>query len=669
METKERYGRFVLQSEDARTSAGSFWRAVQLGAAGYERHVTLFRTELLGVEVAEGVARGLQNGLQVQHAQVGKALEAGRIDLTAFAASEFIEGRSVGALLERSRSEGHPFAIDHALLIASKAAAALEAAQARKQSHGFLMPDFIQVSHDGEVSVRTFGLPSRLLKAANSVGVREASFLAPEVDSKASLDIRADIFSLGVQLFEMLTGSPLPTGQPPKKSIEEARLAVPGGDGVPLPKVLAALFVQTLSEDPGQRFKDASAFKKSVDTLLFSGDYSPTTFNLAFFMHTLFRDEGDRDADLVKAERLASYRNHVAEMNRAPAQLDATLIGPAPPVGVISPRAAEAAKSDAVRHDSGRILRAAAAPTPPLSPRGDETLLGAAPSERSFPIGPVVLGLAAVLGVGAYLLMQRFAPPAPPVAVSPAMNPAEAAALARVKELEARLLSLEAEKAAAEQKAAEEAKKMIEAQARAKGRAADPAEVQRAQDEARKKAQVDQDAKLQAERLKIDDERKKADAAKTSAGPTPEPSPSSPPASPTPSATLAQASQTPSPAPSTPVPPQGPSPQPLPSISGSPSGFLEPGDPGVTVPQVVTQSRIEYPPVARAQRLSGSVVISALVDELGNVTETRLLRGAAPNSGFNQAALENVKKRKYKPATHDGKPGKMWITIQVDFKL
>ena len=371
METKERYGRFVLQSEDARTSAGSFWRAVQLGAAGYERHVTLFRTELLGVEVAEGVARGLQNGLQVQHAQVGKALEAGRIDLTAFAASEFIEGRSVGALLERSRSEGHPFAIDHALLIASKAAAALEAAQARKQSHGFLMPDFIQVSHDGEVSVRTFGLPSRLLKAANSVGVREASFLAPEVDSKASLDIRADIFSLGVQLFEMLTGSPLPTGQPPKKSIEEARLAVPGGDGVPLPKVLAALFVQTLSEDPGQRFKDASAFKKSVDTLLFSGDYSPTTFNLAFFMHTLFRDEGDRDADLVKAEKLASYRNHVAEMNRAATvQLDATLIAPAAPIGVLSPRTAEITKPDAVRHDSGRILRAAAVASPSPSSRG-----------------------------------------------------------------------------------------------------------------------------------------------------------------------------------------------------------------------------------------------------------------------------------------------------------
>lgn len=296
METKERYGRFVLQFEDARTSAGSFFRAVQLGGGGYERHVTLFRTELLIPEMAQGVAEGLKAGLQVQHAQVARGLEAGRIDKTAFVAMEMFEGRSVGALLERSQTEGHPFAADHALLIASKAAAALEAAQARKQIHGFLVPEFIHVSHDGEVSVRAFGLPLRILRQANSIGVREAGFLAPETEGTAPLDIRADIFSLGAQLLEMLTGSPLTRTGPTAASIEAARIPSPGSDGTPIPKALAALLLQALAEDPARRFKDASTFKKAVDTLLFSGDYSPTTFNLAFFMHTLFRDEGDTDA-------------------------------------------------------------------------------------------------------------------------------------------------------------------------------------------------------------------------------------------------------------------------------------------------------------------------------------------------------------------------------------
>jgi protein TonB len=84
---------------------------------------------------------------------------------------------------------------------------------------------------------------------------------------------------------------------------------------------------------------------------------------------------------------------------------------------------------------------------------------------------------------------------------------------------------------------------------------------------------------------------------------------------------------------------------------------------------LVSQSRIEYPPVARAQRITGSIVISALVDELGNVAEARVIRGAAPNSGLNQAALDNVKRRKYKPATMGGKPGRAWIAVQIEFKL
>ena len=686
METKERYGRFVLQSEEARTSAGSFWRAVQLGTSGYERHVSLFRTELLGAEPARTVASAFQNGLQIQHAQIAKPFEAGCIDLTAFVACEFIEGRSVGALLERSQTEGHPFAVDHALLIASKAAAALEAAQARKQTHGFLLPDFIHVSHDGEVSVRAFGLPPRLLKDGNSVGVREALFLAPEMEEPAPLDVRADIFSLGAQLFEMLTGSPLPRNQPTRKSIEAARVAMPGGDGTPLPKALATLLIQTLSEDPAQRFKDATTLKKAVDTLLFSGDYSPTTFNLAFFMHTLFRDEGDRDTETIKAEKSANYRPYLTEISRAavaasieprpPANAPTPALSPARPAEIARP---DQARPETARQDSGRTPRPVPVSTPSPTPSGAETIIPTAMTgKKGFPIIPAVLGLLAVIGLAVYLLTLRSQAPTAPAA-TPAMNTAERAALARVKELEARLASLEAEKAAGEQKAADEAKKIIEAQARARGRAVDPAELQRAQDEARKKAQADQEARLQAERQKIEDERRKADEATRAAEASRTPETPAPTATPSPTATPApgQAAAFGSPGlalPSTTTLPGAGAATPPASATqqaGAPnaSGVLDLGEPGVVAPQLVTQNRIEYPPVARAQRITGSVVISALVDELGNVIETRLIRGAPSNSGLNQAALDNVKKRKYKPATLNGKPGKAWINIQVDFKL
>ncbi len=695
METKERYGRFVLQSEDARTSAGSFFRAVQLGSGGYERHVTLFRTELLIPETAQGVADGLKAGLQVQHAQVARGLEAGRIDKTAFVAVEMFEGRSVGALLERSQSEGHPFAADHALLIASKTAAALEAAQARKQIHGFLVPEFIHVSHDGEVSVRAFGLPPRLLRQANSIGVREAGFLAPETEGTAPLDIRADIFSLGAQLLEMLTGSPLARTGPTAAAIEAARIPSPGSDGMPIPKALATLLQQSLAEDPARRFKDAAAFKKAVDTLLFSGDYSPTTFNLAFFMHTLFRDEGDGDAARIKAEKSADYRPYLAAATAPPAAVSPSGLTHEPPpapkpldtlrMEAVKPEVfrAEAAKFEPLKTESsrsGRVQTPAHAhpPSSPASSPADEPIFQTiAADKKSFPLAPVVIGILAVLGVGGYMLTRPGAPAPVAPAPAPTLNAAEVAALARVKELESRLATLEAEKVAAEQKAAEEATKKVEAQAKARGKAVDPAELQRAQDEARKKAQAEQAALVAAERQKIEDERRLAEEARAAetarAAAEAARLAEATPAPPTPTPVVAVAT----PQPSAPLPAPGapatPAAAPATSSPAAPASaasvLLDISDPNVTPPSLISQPRIEYPPIARAQRITGSVVVSALIDEQGNVAESRLIRGASPNSGLNQVALENVKRRKYKPAQMNGKPGRAWIAIQIDFKL
>ena len=685
MDTKERYGRFVLQFEDARTSAGSFYRAVQLGAAGFERHVQLFRSERLGPDALQAVADGLKKGLAVQHAQVVRGFEAGSADRAAFGAYEMVEGRSVGALMERSQSEGHPFAVDHALLIASKAAAALEAAQSRKQTHGFLVPEFVQVSHDGEVSVRAFGLPPRVLRESNCVGIREAAFLAPEVAGSSPLDIRADVYSLGAQLLGMLTGLTLSDGASSVSALQGARMHSPGGDGSPIPKALAALLGQALSEDPSARFKDATAFKKAVDTLLFSGDYSPTTFNLAFFMHTLFRDEGDEDAARLKAERSADYRPYLTASAAAtaaagPIAASEVRSAPAPsPQSPVTPRAEAPARPDPVRAETPRADTARGTrvpPVPPVPSASDEPLFQTVMAEKkSFPVAPVAIGVVVAIAIAGYFFTRSGSAPAAP-ATSPTMNAAETAALARVRELESRLAALEAEKVAAETKAADDARKMIEAQAKARGRAVDPAELQKAQDEARKKAQADQEARLSGERQKIEDERKRAEETRAAeAAKTPEGTPTAaPPSAPTTTPAPAAASTTGTPAPAPPdaaapsaAPPS--TPQTAPAGAGA-STLLDISDPGVVAPQLVTQPRVDYPPMARAQRITGTVVISALVDEQGNVAEARVIRGAiAANSGLNQAALDSVKRRRYRPAMFNGKPGRAWIAIQIEFKL
>src|ERR1700736_5107260 len=75
---------------------------------------------------------------------------------------------------------------------------------------------------------------------------------------------------------------------------------------------------------------------KAVDSMLFSGDFTPTTFNLAFFMHSLFRDDIERESRRLKEEREASYAEAVPEDTPTPPVVPAavapaaTIAAPAP---------------------------------------------------------------------------------------------------------------------------------------------------------------------------------------------------------------------------------------------------------------------------------------------------------------------------------------------------
>ena len=68
----------------------------------------------------------------------------------------------------------------------------------------------------------------------------------------------------------------------------------------------------------------------------------------------------------------------------------------------------------------------------------------------------------------------------------------------------------------------------------------------------------------------------------------------------------------------------------------------------------------------RQQRVSGRVILLVLVDENGGVSEVKLQQGVASKLGVNEAVVEGVRKSKFKPATKNGVPVKMWRTVVVD---
>ncbi len=117
------------------------------------------------------------------------------------------------------------------------------------------------------------------------------------------------------------------------------------------------------------------------------------------------------------------------------------------------------------------------------------------------------------------------------------------------------------------------------------------------------------------------------------------------------------------------VPPPAPAPQQPPSPPKAKYGELvTPGSEDV-VARMIHRADIPYPPMARAEGVAGTVLVSALISETGRVLQVRVIRGINRPGGLNEAAMEIVRRSTFSPPMKDGVAVKAWTTVPVDFKL
>jgi periplasmic protein TonB len=80
------------------------------------------------------------------------------------------------------------------------------------------------------------------------------------------------------------------------------------------------------------------------------------------------------------------------------------------------------------------------------------------------------------------------------------------------------------------------------------------------------------------------------------------------------------------------------------------------------------QSKLEYPEIARKAGVEGRVYINVLIDEKGNVIDTKVLKSLG-NNGCDEAAIAAIRSVKWTPAKQRDKAVKVWVGIPVVFKL
>jgi TonB family protein len=88
---------------------------------------------------------------------------------------------------------------------------------------------------------------------------------------------------------------------------------------------------------------------------------------------------------------------------------------------------------------------------------------------------------------------------------------------------------------------------------------------------------------------------------------------------------------------------------------------------GVTRPEIISSVKPIYTELARRSRVTGVVIVEAVIDEKGNVTDVRVLKGLP--MGLSEAAVDAIQNWKFKPATLEGRPVQVYYVLTVNFQV
>ncbi|HXT19537.1 MAG TPA: hypothetical protein VN923_02195, partial [Thermoanaerobaculia bacterium] len=309
MNIREQFGKYLLLKKLAEDALGETFRAGRLGGHGMEQVVLLRVFNGTGID-SNALSAALAKRRTVHQAlvspNIGNGVDLGEVRGVPFVAYDYISGKDLAALQEQARRRNHPIPSDHALLIAERIALALAVGyetrlEDERVLHGAVLPQLVMISNEGETRLLGFEAAPGLRQVVRGAVATKplARYLSPEARAGAAPNKADDVYSLGAILFELLTGHPVPTDGDLGAAIDHAELS---SEGMPLPDDLKRLLKQSLTTQD-KRIGDVITWHKSLSRMMFEGQYNPTTFNLAFFMHNLFRDEIEKESREIEVEK------------------------------------------------------------------------------------------------------------------------------------------------------------------------------------------------------------------------------------------------------------------------------------------------------------------------------------------------------------------------------
>ncbi|MGC8928162.1 MAG: serine/threonine protein kinase [Myxococcota bacterium] len=318
----QRFGKYILIRKLATGGMADIYLARQEGVEGFQKDIVIKKIRAEIGQKPEFVQMFLNEAklaAMLTHPNICQIFDLGKIGDSYFIAMEYIAGRDMNRIINASAKRGIPFPMEYALKIASNVCEGLYYAHSKVDYNGNplnivhrdITPENIMVSWDGAVKILDFGIA----KATNLVSTdREGevkgklSYISPEQLQGKEADQRSDIFSLGVVLYEWITGYKLFRGETDEaviKSITEGKIYPPSFFKPDLPKQVEKILMSALEKDPEKRYKNAWDMQFEIDSFLSQHEFTPSNVHLSNFIKQLFKDEIEKERKITGKKIIA----------------------------------------------------------------------------------------------------------------------------------------------------------------------------------------------------------------------------------------------------------------------------------------------------------------------------------------------------------------------------
>ena len=318
--------RYKLIHKIAEGGMGAVFDAIQYGVEGFDKRVAIktireeFTTNFEFVRMFIGEAKLVAD---LVHENIVQVYQLGRTGSNFYIAMEYVEGVNLEKYIDRHYDLAKEPPVELGAFIVSRICRGLEHAHNKLGRdgkplgivHRDVSPKNVMLNFEGVVKLTDFGIAKArqlMQQEEGEVLMGKAEYMSPEQANFGETDKRSDTFSLGILLYEILTGTQLFAVEDIYETLENVKfkeIPDPRSLRPDIPEELARITMKSLQRELADRFQTAGEMGYDLEYYMYHDRFGPTNVALSKYLREFFgvKEGGaaahERDADKVVRHR------------------------------------------------------------------------------------------------------------------------------------------------------------------------------------------------------------------------------------------------------------------------------------------------------------------------------------------------------------------------------